>query len=147
VLPLHPQLRHSINNAGKESTTHNKAGLLNVPRELCVLGQEAVAGMDHVHVVLDCDLDDLVASQISPNGRVLAAGADLVGLVSLLPVHAEAVLMTVDGDCVERQLVGCAEDADGNLAAVGDYRAVRQCGQLHACHWPRATYPVASSAA
>jgi hypothetical protein len=86
--------------------------------------------MDHVHVVLDSDLDDLVASQVSPNGRVLATGADLVGLVSLLPVHAEAVLMTVDCDCVERQLVGCAEDADGDFAAVGDWRLSDNVGSF-----------------
>jgi hypothetical protein len=79
--------------------------------------------MDHVHIVLDCDLDDLVAGQVSTDGRVLAAGADLVGLVGLLPVHAEAVLVTVDRDCVQRQLVGCPEDADGDLAAVGDWQS------------------------
>jgi len=37
-------------------------------------------------------------------------------------VHAETVLMTVDGDCVERQLVGCSENADGDFSSVGDYR-------------------------
>jgi hypothetical protein len=70
--------------------------------------------------VLDCDLDDLVAGQVSTDGCVLTTSADLVGLVSLLPVHAEAVLMTVDCDCVERQLVGCSEDADGDFSSVGD---------------------------
>jgi hypothetical protein len=79
--------------------------------------------VNHVHIVLDRDLDDLVAGQVGADGCVLAAGANLVGLVGFLPVHAEAVLMTVDGDCVERQLVSCSENADGDFSSVGDYRS------------------------
>jgi len=76
--------------------------------------------MDHVDLVLEGNLDDLVGGEVGADGRVLAAGANLVGLVGLLAMHAEAVLMAVDGDGVQRQLVGGAEDADGDLAAVGD---------------------------
>lgn len=77
--------------------------------------------MDHVDVVLNRNLDDLVAGQVSTNRRVLATSSNLVGLVSLLSVHAEAVLMTVDCNSVQRQLVGCAEDTDGDLSSVGNY--------------------------
>ena len=70
--------------------------------------------------MLDGNLDDLVASQVGTNGRVLAALANLVGLIGLLAMHAETVLMAVDGHSVQRQLVGCAENADGDLSAVGD---------------------------
>lgn len=77
--------------------------------------------MDHVDLVLHGNLDDLVAGEVGADGCVLAALADLVGLVCLLTVHAEAVLVAVDGDRVQRQLVGCAEDADGDLASVGDH--------------------------
>jgi hypothetical protein len=77
--------------------------------------------VDHVDIVLDGNLDDLVAGQVGAHRRILAAPADLVGLVSLLPVHAEAVLMTVDCNGVQRQLVGCAEDADGDFSSVGNW--------------------------
>jgi hypothetical protein len=82
--------------------------------------------MDHVDAVLDGNFDDLVASQVGSDGRVLAAGANLVGLVGLLPVHAEAVLMTVDCDSVQRQLVGGTEDSDGDFSSVGDWAACQR---------------------
>ncbi len=50
----------------------------------------------------------------------LAGSADAVGLVGLETVQGEAVLMGVEGDGANPQLVGRAEDADGDLAAVGD---------------------------
>jgi hypothetical protein len=71
--------------------------------------------------MLDRDLDDLVTGEVSTNGCVLPALPNLVGLVGLLPVHAEAVLMTVDCDCVQRQFVGGTEDSDGDLSSVGDW--------------------------
>jgi hypothetical protein len=76
--------------------------------------------VDHVDAVLNGNLDDLVAGQVGTDRCVLAAGANLVGLVGLLPVHAEAVLMTVDCDGVQRQLVGGTEDSDGDFTSVGD---------------------------
>jgi hypothetical protein len=48
-------------------------------------------------------------------------------------VHTEAVLMAVDCDRVQGQLVGCAEDTDGNLSSVGDCSNVR---------WPLITVPL-----
>lgn len=80
--------------------------------------------MDHVDIVLQRNFDDLVAGQIGGHGRVLPALADDVGLVGLLPVHAEAILVTVDGDRVQRQLVCGTEDANGYLSSVCDWRAV-----------------------
>ena len=76
--------------------------------------------MNHIHIPLQRNLDNLVAGQVRTDGRVLAALADEVGLVGLLPVHAQTVLIAEDGDGVQGQLVGGAEDADRDLAAVGD---------------------------
>jgi hypothetical protein len=91
--------------------------------------------MDHVDLVLEGDLDNLVAGEVSSHGGELAAGANLVGLVGLLPVHAEAILMAVDCDRVQGQLVGRTEDADGDLSSIGDWgRAVSRCTKLPACH-------------
>ena len=50
----------------------------------------------------------------------LARLADAVGLVRLEAVQGEAVFVRVDGDGADAQLVGRAEDADGDLAAIGD---------------------------
>jgi hypothetical protein len=77
--------------------------------------------MDHVDIVLDRNLDDLIAGEVSTNGCVLPTLPNLVGLIGLLPVHAEAILMTVDCNCMQRQLVGCSEDSDGDFSAVGDW--------------------------
>ena len=100
------------------------AGLLHVAGELGVLGQEAVARVDHVHAVLAGDVDDGVAVEVGADGRVLAALADHVGLVGLLAVHAQPVLVAEDGDGVHGELVGGAEDAHGDLAAVGHEQLV-----------------------
>lgn len=54
-----------------------------------------------VHIVLDCNFDDLVARKIGTNRSVLAASTNLVGLVGLLPVHTKAILMTVYCDCMQ----------------------------------------------
>lgn len=110
--------RHSIN----KRQTHDKTGLLDLARKLCVLGQEAVARVDHVDLVLDGNLDNLIAGQVRADGRVLTALANLVGLVRLLAVHAETVLVAVDGHGVQGQLVGCPEDADGDLSSVGHWK-------------------------
>ena len=83
-----------------------------------VLGQEAVAGMDGVDLVLLGQRDD--AGDVEIGADRLAGLADAVGLVGLEAVQGEAVFVRVDGDGADAQLVGRAEDADGDLAAVGD---------------------------
>ena len=45
---------------------------------------------------------------------------DLVGLVGLEAVQRVFVLLGPDGDRLEPELVGGAEDADGDFGAVGD---------------------------
>jgi hypothetical protein len=102
------------------SDTYNQPGFLHVASKLCVLGQETVTGMDHVDVVLESNVDDLVASQVGPDGGVLAPLANDIGLVGLLPVHAETVLIAVDGDGVQGEFVGGTEDADWDFTTVGD---------------------------
>lgn len=105
--------------------------------------------MDHLSSVLESDLDDLVAGQIGTHRGVLSSLANDVGFVGLcsrvisflrargegdprcskqpltLPVHAQPVLVAEDGNGVERQLVGGSEDANGDLAAVGDQQLLQ----------------------
>ena len=96
----------------------DEAGLPAGPGECRVLGQEAVAGMDGIDLVLAGQGDDAVDVEIGADR--LARLADAVGLVRLEAVQGEAVFVGVDGDRADAQLVGGAEDADGDLAAVGD---------------------------
>ena len=108
-----------------------------------------LTGMDHLSSVLEGDLDDLVAGEIGTHRGVLSSLANDVGLVGLcsrrisflharrergsgcserpltLPVHAQPVLVAEDSNGVERQLVGGSEDANGDLAAVGDQQLLQ----------------------
>jgi hypothetical protein len=68
--------------------------------------------MDHVDAVLNGNLDDFVNRKVGLDGRVLATLSDHVSLVSLLTVHAETILMTVDGHSLQRQLVRSSENTD-----------------------------------
>src|SRR5205814_9173455 len=82
-----------------------------------VLGEEAVAGVDGLDFLLAGEGDDAVDVEVGADG--LAGPADAVGLLGLEAVQGEAVLVRVDGDGTDAQLVRGAEDADGDLAAVG----------------------------
>ena len=83
-----------------------------------VLRKEAIAGMDHVHTAFAREGDDSFDVEIRTN-RPLAL-ADDISLVGLEAVHGVAVLLRVDRDGSHAKLGGCAEDADGDFAAVGD---------------------------
>lgn len=93
--------------------THNQAGLLDVTSKAGILREETVAyrsiygsvkshylqldafrhtGMDHLSAMLDRDLDDLVASEVSPDRRVLAALPNDIGFVGLCNTIAMSVV-------------------------------------------------------
>ena len=92
--------------------------------ELGVLGQEAVAGVDGVDLASRC-ASATIAGDVEVAADRLAGLADAVGLVGLEPVQGEAVLVRIDGDGADAQLVGRAEDPDGDLAAVGDHQLAK----------------------
>ena len=91
--------------------------LLERGREGGVLGQEAVAGVHGLGAGLLDDLEQLVDLQVGLGGR---AGAEQVGLGGALDVLRVAVGLGVDGDGGDPELVERADDADGDLSAVGD---------------------------
>jgi hypothetical protein len=62
--------------------------------------------MDHIDIVLESNLDNLVTGKVGTNWSVLSAFADNVGLVGFLPVHAKSVFIAVYGDGVEGKFVG-----------------------------------------
>ena len=88
------------------------------PGELGVLGEEAVAGMDRVDLLLLRQRDD--AGDVEVAADRLARLADRVRLVGLEAVQGEAVFVRVDRDGADAQLVGRPKHPDGDLAPVGD---------------------------
>lgn len=73
------------------------------------------------------NLDNLLLGEVGLHRRVLSPLANDIGLISLLPVHRETVLVTVDRDSLEGELVGSTEDTDWDFTSVGDEDLV----QLH----------------
>ena len=61
----------------------------------------------------------------------LAGLADAIGFIGLEAVQGEAVFMRVDGDRADAEFVGGAEDANGDLAAVGDQQLLDGPGNRH----------------
>ena len=88
------------------------------PRELGVLGQKAVAGMNRIHADIASDLDDAGDVEVSPDR--LARLADAISLIGLESMQCKPILVRIDGDRSDAQFVGRAKHPDGDLAAVGD---------------------------
>ena len=95
-----------------ESDTGGGAGL----RELRRFGQEPVAGVDGVAPRLDRDPDDVVHREIG--GDRPEPLADAIGLVGLGAMEGEPVLVREHRDRGLPHLVGRAQDANRDLAAI-----------------------------
>ena len=91
-------------------------------REVGVLGEEAVAGMNGVGLDAHRGLDHAVAVEVA-----LARGprADGIGLVGHQHVKRDAVRLAEDGDRRQVQLAEGADDAHRDLAAVRDQDAAQ----------------------
>jgi len=87
-------------------------------RELGVLGEEPVTGVDRVGTGLAHHAEDLGDVQVRPDG--VADHADRVGLVGLQPMLGRTVLMGEHSDRARAQFVGGAEAANGDLGPVCD---------------------------
>ena len=86
-------------------------------REVRVLGQEAVAGMDRVRAALLRDLEDAIDTQVALRGD---SWAEQIGLVGEAHVQRGAIHVGVDGHRLVTELLAGADDAYGDLAAIGD---------------------------
>jgi len=53
------------------------------------------------HTMINSDLNDLVLSKVSLNRPKLSSLANDISLIGLLPVHTQAILVTVDGNSVK----------------------------------------------
>ena len=85
--------------------------------ELGVLGEEAVARVHGVGAGSAGDREDLLDLQVGLRARLAAERVRLVGETG---VKGVSVLVGVDGDRGDSGVPGGADDADGDLAAVGD---------------------------
>ena len=97
-------------------------------RELRILGQEPVAGMNCIDTRLTRDAQDVLDVQIGFNGPFVAP--DQIGLVGLGPVQREAVFLRIDRYRAHAQLARGTHDANGDLAAVGDQQAAYRVTQF-----------------
>ena len=73
--------------------------------------------MDGVRAGATGDGEDLVDLQVGVGAGLTVEG---VGLVGELRVHGVTVLVGVDGDRPEAGVAGRPDDANGDLATVGD---------------------------
>jgi hypothetical protein len=94
-----------------------EAGVDDLLREVRVLGQEAVAGVHRVGAGAARDGEDLRDHEVGVGARPPVEG---VGLVGERDVQRVAVLVGVDGDGADPRVPRRPDDADGDLAPVGD---------------------------
>jgi len=87
-------------------------------RELGILGEKTVAGVDGVGVGRARYAHDVGDIQVRLDRPFVAA--DQIRLVRLGAVEGEAVLVRVHRDRAQAKLARRAHHADGDLAAVGD---------------------------
>ncbi len=92
-------------------------------RELGILREETVTGVDRVGARLLRDADDLGHVEVRPNR--MPRLADLVGLVRLQAVQRIAILERVHRDRLGSELDGRTKRPDGDLPAIG-YQDLRE---------------------
>ena len=93
------------------------AGIMAGLREIGILGEEAVAGMDAVGARGLRGGDQALVRQIALRGR---RRTDVNRLVGQPHMQRVAVGVGIDGDRAQAQAARGADDAAGNLAAIGD---------------------------
>lgn len=98
--------------------------------EIGVLREEAVAGVDGVCARLRRGVEDLVEHQVRLGGRLAAECERLIGELNEQRVR---VGLRVHRDAGDACVLGCADHADRDLAAVGDQNLLD--GRLCDRHW------------
>ena len=109
---------HGIGAGADEADAGLGAGV----GEVRVLGEQAVTGVNRIHMRLFGHADDVVDVEVGRD-RALAF-AHQVGLVGLEAVQREAVFLGVDRHGADIHLAGGAEHANGDLGSVGDEDAL-----------------------
>lgn len=91
------------------------AGFLDLGRERLILAEKAVSWVDHRDALLAADLED---------GFLVNVGGHEGGFVGLEDVRSGCVRVHVHRDRSDLERGGRAQDAQGNLAAIGDQELV-----------------------
>ena len=86
--------------------------------EVRIFGQEAVPGVDGVHLIFLSQRDDRLDVEIGAD-RLLRL-ADQIGFIGLEAVKRVSVLVRIDRHRANAQLMGRAKDANRDLATIGD---------------------------
>ncbi len=107
---------HHLHGGGGRAD-EGDAGVIAGADEGGVLGEEAIAGMDGFGPAAEGDFEDLVDVQIGFAG---GRGAEEIGFVGVSNVERGAVDVGVNGDGGDAEFAAGADDADGDLSAVGD---------------------------
>ena len=102
---------------GGRGTDPDQPGVDDGLGELGVLGEEPVAGVDGISTGVGGDLDDLGDVEV---GLGRGGATEGVGLVGEPHEEGVAVRVGVDRDRPDPGVLAGADDADGDLAAVGD---------------------------
>ena len=110
---LEPMARIEADGGSDERDAGGLAG----GGEIGILAEEAVAGVDGVGAVAAGGVQNAVDAQVAFGG---GAGADVRRLIGHADVERGAVGVGVDGDAGDAHLAEGADDADGDLAAIGD---------------------------
>ncbi|KZE94510.1 hypothetical protein AVP42_00993 [Agromyces sp. NDB4Y10] len=109
----------------RAGTDEHDAGLGARAPEGGVLGEEAVAGVDRLRAGVEGRANDARRVEVALGCR---SRADAHGLVGERDVRGARVGVGVDGDGVDAEALQRADDAHGDLAAVGDEHPVEGSG-------------------
>ena len=108
---------HHVQNVGGGADELDAGGLAGAGK-VSVLGEEAVAGMNRVYVVLLGDLDDAGDVQVGPKGGLVLA--DEIRLVGSRTETAVEIFLGIYGHSPDLEIMAGAENAHGDLATVGN---------------------------
>ena len=85
--------------------------------------------MDSVDALLFRQRDDSCNVQVGFHGAF--ARANLIGFIGLKAMQRKPVFLRIDGYGAQAELIGGAEDTDGDFAAIGGEEFSNRFGLLH----------------
>ena len=113
----------------RRRTNEDDASLFASARESGIFRKKTVTWVDGVDAFFFRQRDDSGDVQIGFDGAF--AGSDLIRFVCLEAMQGEPIFLRIDGHGAQAKLVSGAEDAYGDLAAIGGEQFVERLGFLH----------------
>ena len=131
-LPARHLVAHLLDRFGRRSDERD-AHLGDRPGEVGVLGEEAVAGVHAVGTAAPDRVEDRLGVEVALGGRAATQRERLVGQPDVKRVPVELGVHRHGGDA---ELAAGADDADGDLATVGDQDLLQHGCQCRCAWWP-----------